>query len=105
MDSTKPDAVSVNILGKDYRIACAPDEEKALQKAAGLLDTRMKEIRQAGKVIGIDRIAVMAALNLAHDLLSKELRIDSEADIANKRIRALHERVQMVLNDNVRPES
>lgn len=104
MNSSKPDAASVDILGKNYRIACNPGEEEALQKAAKLLDVRMKEIRKSGKVIGTDRIAVMAALNLAHELLSQEPQVDHSADTANKRIRALRERVEVALNDSAQLE-
>ena len=57
--------VSVHILDKEYRIACTSDEEDNLHKAAHYLDEQMREIRAGGKVIGADRIAVMAALNMA----------------------------------------
>ena len=58
----------VNILDKDYQIACQPDERDALQAAAAELDGRMRTIRNSGNVVGLDRIAVMAALNLCHEL-------------------------------------
>ncbi len=60
--------VVVNILDKDYQIACPLEERDALHSAAEELDHRMREIRNAGNVIGLDRIAVMAALNLCHEL-------------------------------------
>jgi cell division protein ZapA len=68
--------LDVSILGREYRIACAEDERDALLQAVAHLDARMREIRDTGKVNGIDRIAVMAALNIANDLLRerKELR-------------------------------
>lgn len=104
MTSGKRDAISINILGKEYRIGCAPDEEDALIKAARLLDSRMREIRNSGKVIGTDRIAVMAALNLANDVLSQEHTADAAANTANKRIRALRERIEVALNDSAQLE-
>lgn len=61
--------VTIRVLEKDYRIACPLDEREALMDSARLLDHRMREIRQTGRVIGSDRIAVMAALNLAHELV------------------------------------
>ena len=61
--------LDVSLLGRDYRIACAESERAELDEAIALLDRRMREIRAAGKVGGSERIAVMAALNLAHDLL------------------------------------
>lgn len=104
MNADKRDAVAVNILSKEYRIGCEPGEEEALLKAARLLDARMKEIRRSGKVIGTDRIAVMAALNLAHELLIQESSVDAAAGAANKRIRAMRERIEIALNDSAQLE-
>ncbi|WP_133513316.1 cell division protein ZapA [Candidatus Thiosymbion oneisti] len=66
--SEEPIAVSVRILDKEYRVSCAPDEEAGLREAARLLDERMRKIRQTGRILGADRIAVMAALNIAYEL-------------------------------------
>ena len=60
--------VSLSILGKEYKIACARDEQEGLIRSAQELDKQMRKIRDTGKVSGADRIAVLAALNLAHDL-------------------------------------
>ena len=65
----EPIQVNIRILDKDYRIACEPHEQEGLHESARLLDGKMREIRQTGRVIGTDRIAVMAALNIAHDLV------------------------------------
>ncbi len=102
---SKPsNAVVVSILGKDYRIGCEPDEEQELISAARFLDGRMKEVRNSGKVIGTDRIAVMVALNLAHELLQEKTDQDSAASAANKRLRALRERIEITLNDSTQLE-
>lgn len=61
--------LDVAILGREYRIACRESEREALMQSVAHLDSRMREIRDNGKVTGIDRIAVMAALNLANELL------------------------------------
>ncbi len=61
--------VSVTVLDKEFRIACPPQERDALIRAARHLDSKMREIRHSGKVIGNDRVAVMAAINLTHELL------------------------------------
>ena len=61
--------LDVTILGREYRIGCRESEREALMRSVAHLDTRMREIRDSGKVSGIDRIAVMAALNIANDLL------------------------------------
>ena len=61
--------LDVSILGREFKVACKEGERAELSEAVALLDRRMREIRDTGKVNGTDRIAVMAALNLAHDLL------------------------------------
>ena len=61
--------VNVRLLDRDYLVACAPDERDGLLAAANVLDARMREIRGDNRMAGIDRIAVLAALNLAHELL------------------------------------
>jgi cell division protein ZapA len=89
--------VSVRIMEKEYVVACPYDERSALLDAAEFLNARMREIRDSGKVIGLDRIAVMAALNLAHEFLKgreRESRLDN--GIGN-RVRALRERVEGAL--------
>ena len=96
--------VAVSILGKDYRIACEPGTEDELLSAARFLDARMREVRGTGKVIGTDRIAVMVALNLAHELLHEKSEQDSAASSANKRIRSLRERIEIALNDSTQLE-
>lgn len=61
--------LEVTILGREYRVACKDSERADLLQAVAFLDKRMREIRDAGKVVGNERIAVMAALNIAHELL------------------------------------
>jgi cell division protein ZapA len=61
--------LDVSLLGREYKVACKESERPALIDAVALLDRRMREIRDSGKIAGAERIAVMAALNLAHDLL------------------------------------
>jgi cell division protein ZapA len=61
--------LDVSLLGRDFKVACKESERAELTDAVALLDRRMREIRESGKIAGAERIAVMAALNLAHDLL------------------------------------
>lgn len=61
--------IKVQILGKEYPISCPPEEQHDLLMAARYLDEKMRQIRGTGRVIGSERIAVMAALNIAHELL------------------------------------
>lgn len=63
------ETVFVKILDKEYQVACPREERQALVESAQLLDERMKAIRSTGAIIGLERIAVMAALNLSHELL------------------------------------
>ena len=63
------ETVIVKLLNKEYQVACPPGQEQALQQSAKYLDRQMQAIRGAGKVIGLERIAVMAALNISHELL------------------------------------
>ena len=65
-----PRSIEIHILGRAYKVACARNEESALIAAADYLDEKMRGIRDSGKVIGAERIAIMAGLNLAHDLLT-----------------------------------
>jgi cell division protein ZapA len=66
--SQKPQPVSLTIMGKEYKIVCEADEQDDLIRSAQQLDSQMKKMRDAGKISGADRIAVMVALNLAHEL-------------------------------------
>lgn len=72
--SKEAPGMDVSILGRQFRVACTEDEQAELKKAVSYLDAKMREIRDSGKVIGVERIAIMAALNMAHELLS--VRVD-----------------------------
>lgn len=85
--------ISVKILGKDYQVACAEDQTHHLIDAALLLDNRMKEIRNSGRVIGLERIAVMAALNLAYELLKLQADVKSLSSDTDKRLEHLHQKL------------
>ncbi|MCP4211831.1 MAG: cell division protein ZapA [Halieaceae bacterium] len=68
--SNKNNTVTVKILEKDYQVACPEEQEAQLIMSAKYLDKQMRGIRDSGKVIGLERIAVMAALNIGYELLS-----------------------------------
>lgn len=81
--SDKPQTEFVNILDKEYQVACSPEERDQLLHAGRNLDKLMRDIRASGSVIGLERIAVMAALNLSHELLVMQKQknlIDSGLD-------------------------
>lgn len=94
---THPNTVTVRILDKEYCIACPAEERSNLESAAHYLDGKMREIRSSGKVIGPDRVAVMAALNITHDLLHKKQRLDQEVEQSRECVRDLLERVDEAL--------
>ena len=63
-------SLDVTIMGREFRVACPEDEREGLLQAVSYLDRKMREIRDTGKVIGLERIAIMAALNITHDFLA-----------------------------------
>ncbi len=91
--------VSVRILEKEYQFACPTEEQNDLLRSAEYLNARMKQIRDAGSVVGTDRIAVMAALNLANDLLKGRNRDQSQESRVGVRLKTLRERVEAALED------
>ena len=91
--------LTVNILDREFRVNCPKAEQKNLIESAESLDLRMREIRDTGRVIGVDRIAIMAALNLASELLSTEGSGDAVIDSVNKSIDRMQEKIQHSLNE------
>jgi cell division protein ZapA len=91
----QPTTVSVKILEKEYQVACPEEEIDELAASARYLDAQMRSIRDSGKVLGLDRMAVMAALNISHDLLRlKNERTSVAAGLEHK----AHELMQRVDN-------
>ncbi len=93
-DEAQP--IMLHILGKEYRIVCPSGEEEALLTAAQYLSERMKEVRSSGKVIGVERVAVMTALNITHELLQERLQREGARE-QSKRIQALQQKIEMAL--------
>jgi cell division protein ZapA len=71
--SAEPKGLQINVMGREFRVACPEDEQKGLLEAVAYLNKKMGEIRDNGKVIGLERIAIMAALNIAHELLATKV--------------------------------
>jgi cell division protein ZapA len=92
--------VNVTILGKEYQIACPEDEKEALIASARMVHQNMEKIRQTGKVVGVDRIAVMAALNIAHELIQFRDDEGHDLDKMNTKILQLKERVSAFLDED-----
>jgi cell division protein ZapA len=89
---SKTEALTIKIMDKEYRVACPQEERDNLLASAELLNSKLKEIKQQGSVIGTERIAIMAALNLSHDILRHQSSSEENNDL-NKRIDALSERI------------
>lgn len=95
---TSQEGISVKILGKDFLVACPEEQRKSLTEAAGLLDEKMREIQKSGRVIGAERCAIMAALNLAADLIELEHTGGIPVETTNK-IRDLQSKIEAVLQN------
>src|SRR5262245_12654171 len=89
--------VEVSLLGRTYRVACDDDEREALMQAVAYLAGKMNEISKAGKVMGAERIAVMAALNVAHELLSVKLGSGFDVGAAKTRISAIESKIDAAI--------
>jgi cell division protein ZapA len=89
--------VTVKILEKEYNVACPLEEKPSLLASAELLNVKMREIRDSGKVVGLDRVAVMAALNLANELLKAQGQDEALTKIVGTRIRAMREHLDSAL--------
>lgn len=85
--------VSVRILEKEYQVSCPASERTDLLDSAELLNKQMREIRDSGKVVGLDRIAVMAALNMANELMKARTEGESFNSSFSNRLRVLNERI------------
>jgi len=92
--------VSVRILDKEYQVSCRQDEVDALSAAARYVDRQMRGIREAGKVFGLDRIAVMTALNLSNELLLNRNAVASRQNEADSMVSSLTDRITRALGEH-----
>jgi cell division protein ZapA len=88
--------VKVDILGKEFLVACPEEEKTELLQSAGYLNRKMREIRDSGRVIGLERIAVMAALNIAHELLRARAGSGAEQEV-QRRLQAISAKLDAAL--------
>ncbi len=98
MNDSQPIPVTVTILDKEFRVACPPSEKEALIASAQYLDRKMREVRSTGKVVGIDRISVMTALNITHELLVCQRQLDGLGRELAPRLRSLQKAAEDELN-------
>jgi cell division protein ZapA len=92
--------VSVRILDKEYQVACPSTERTDLLDSAEILNAKMREIRDSGRVVGLDRIAVMAALNITNDLLHAQAKDRLVEGDLSSRLKIISERVESALGQS-----
>ena len=86
------DSLTINILDKEYRVACPEEEKESLLASASVLNKRLRDIKNKGAVLGTERIAIMAALNLSHEMLSGKAVVQEHTEL-NKRIDSLSDKI------------
>ncbi len=90
--------INISIMGREFSVACPPHEQDDLMEASRYLDRNMKEIQKTGKIIGAERCAIMAALNITNDLLKLQKSTVGQERVAEK-LASLQERIDSVLHD------
>lgn len=95
----KPHALDVTILDREFRVACPPDEQAELLEAVAYLDKKMREIRDAGKIASVERIAIMAALNISHELLTTRLGGGFDMADFKRRMQSMQAAIDTALAD------
>jgi len=96
IDTDRP-ALMISILGKEYQIVCEDQEREPLKKAAQYLDSKMKEIREARKVVGAEAIAIMAALNMSHDYIQCMENRDPADEMSIGTIKNIRDKIESAL--------
>lgn len=90
-------SIEVSLMGRSYRVACSEEEREALLQAVAYLDGKMTDIQRSGKIAGGERIAVMAALNIAHELLSTKIGSGFDLGQAKRRINSIEAKLDQAL--------
>ena len=96
--TTSPNAIAIQILDKEYMVACPEEEREELLESARFLDERMRETRDAGKVLGTERMAVMTALNIVHELLQHRRDNEHNTQGLNDSISSLTSKIEAALS-------
>ena len=92
------DSLTIKVLEKEYRVACPPEEKESLIASATILNEKLMQIKNKGSVISTERIAVMAALNMSHEILNGKELVGEHADL-NDRIDSLSERIDNTMRE------
>lgn len=100
MDNETPTTVAVKILDKEYQISCPPSEQEALLKSARHLDENMRKIKSRGNIHGLEKISVMAALNITHEMLSKNRLLNETRHNTVQQLKFLEDKIDHALLAN-----
>ncbi len=92
--------IEVKILDRNYRVKCPSEKAQELQEAARHVDEQMRKLRQSSSAMSMDRIAVVTALNICHELLALQKRKNQSIDNMYERIQKLHDRIENALGEN-----
>ncbi|HZF23118.1 MAG TPA: cell division protein ZapA [Burkholderiales bacterium] len=90
--------LDVNIMGREFRVSCTEEERRDLLKAVDYLNDKMREIRDTGKVIGVERIAIMAALNISHEFLSTHMNGGFDVGEFKRRMLSMQAIIDQAMN-------
>lgn len=102
MSEVKP--ITVHIMGNEYHVSSPAEEVEKLEQAARNLDQRMREIKSGGRIVGVERIAVMAALNMAYELIESDSKDSQVSEKVANRISKLKEDIDSVLASSAQME-
>ncbi len=89
--------VTIQVMDRSFQIACSDSEKAILRQAADLLDGKMREVKELGGLVGLDKIAILAGLNLASELIGSDSGVVSQVALVESRIQALSDRVEAAL--------
>lgn len=99
-DENTPGTVVVKILDREYQVSCPPSEQEALLKSARYLDENMRKIKSRGNIHGLEKISVMAALNITHDMLGKSQMLNESRHDTVQKLKFLEEKIDRSLQIN-----
>lgn len=95
-------AINVTILDREYAVACSPEERDGLIQAAAYLDGKMREVRSSAKLVGLERIAVMAALNIAFESLQQKQELSRVGTDVGEELKKMNAKLEAALATHVR---
>lgn len=96
--SKEAKGLDVNIMGREFRVSCTEEERRDLLKAVDYLNAKMREIRDTGRIIGVERIAIMAALNITHEYLSTHMDGGFDVGEFKRRMLSMQATIDQAMN-------